>query len=164
MIDVADVDAVLQPLVVTYRVRGLQLEWSPSGAGRLPVDPDAVCVIVGNLLGNALLHCPEASCRLAVRADDELVITVSDDGPGVIWEDRGRAFDVGARRMASSGEGVGLAVSRDLARRHGGDLVLLDTDQGCAFQLTLPLSAVDPIPIPSPRSALRDEVALRLAG
>lgn len=140
-VDVVDLDDVLRPLVVTHRARGLRLRWALSGQPRVLVDGDLLAIIVGNLLGNVLRHCSGATCHLTARVTDELTVTVTDDGPGLAEEERAGCFSVRTRHAASGGEGIGLAVSRDLARRHGGDLTLLDTDRGAAFRLTLPISA-----------------------
>jgi signal transduction histidine kinase len=138
-----DLDQVLRPLVVSHRERGLQIDWGPAERSPVVVDGDALAVIVGNLLGNALAHAPEALCRVTVDVDDRLTVTVSDDGPGLSPARRAAAFEAGVHRSGSPGEGLGLAISRDLARRHGGDLVAEGVTVGSRFVLTLPLQATE---------------------
>ncbi|WP_029431787.1 sensor histidine kinase KdpD [Blastococcus sp. URHD0036] len=156
-----DLDRLLRPLVVSHRERGLRLRWLPGGAAPVAVDADALAVIVGNLLGNALVHAPGAVCSVTVEVGDVLTVTVADDGPGLPATRRAAAFEAGERGTASPGEGLGLAISRDLARRHGGDLVAADASVGCRFVLTLPLAPapVEPPPLPRPRFPIPDHVA-----
>jgi signal transduction histidine kinase len=91
---------------------------------------------------------------VGVAVTDRLTVTVADDGPGLSPAGRAAAFEVGARRSGSPGEGLGLAISRDLARRHGGDLVAVDAAVGTCFALTLPARPVTPsIALPRPRAA-----------
>src|SRR4051794_38029858 len=134
-----DLDQVLRPLVVSHRERGLQIDWGPAERAAVIVDGDALAVIVGNLLGNALVHAPTALCRVTMDIADRLTVTVSDDGPGLSPARRAAAFEAGVHRSGSPGEGLGLAISRNLARRHGGDLVAEDVAVGSRFVLTLPL-------------------------
>ncbi len=81
-----------------------------------------------NLVDNALKH----GARVAVdlTRDERLVeIAVEDDGPGIPEARREEAFrpfhrlDEG-RNLQSGGSGLGLAIARDIARAHGGDIVL----------------------------------------
>jgi signal transduction histidine kinase len=147
-----DVDRVVRALVVSHRERGLRISWAPTGAAPVTVDGDALAVILGNLLANALAHAPRALCRVDVTIADRLVVTVADDGPGLSPTGRAAAFEAGARRPGSPGEGLGLAISRDLARRHGGDLMAVDSLVGTCFVVTLPVQqAPRPIAVPRPR-------------
>jgi signal transduction histidine kinase len=157
-----DLDQVVRALVVSHRERGLRISWAPTEAPVVTVDGDALAVILGNLLGNALAHAPRALCRVSVEVTDRLTVTVADDGPGLSAAGRAAAFEAGARRSGSGGEGLGLAISRDLARRHGGDLVAADTSMGACFVLTLPvqppLPASRSIALPRPRTAAQAAV------
>jgi signal transduction histidine kinase len=149
-----DLDQVVRALVTGHRERGLRVSWAPTEAPPVTVDGDALAVILGNLLGNALAHAPRALCRVGVEVSDRLTVTVADDGPGLSPAGRGTAFEAGARRSGSTGEGLGLAISRDLARRHGGDLVAGDVEVGACFVLTLPVQpATRSVALPRPRAA-----------
>jgi signal transduction histidine kinase len=155
-VSTVDLDAVVRALVVSHRERGLRVSWAPTGTAPVRVDGDALAVILGNLLGNALTHAPRALCSVTVEVTDHLQVTVADDGPGLSPAGRAAAFEAGARRSGSPGEGLGLAISRDLARRQGGDLVAAATASGSCFLLTLPLDAV-PLSdraVPRPRGAV----------
>ncbi|MGY1663361.1 sensor histidine kinase [Geodermatophilus sp. SYSU D00705] len=134
-----DLDGLVRALVVGHRERGLRVDWAPSDQPPVVVDGDALAVILGNLLGNALVHAPGALCRVTMDVGDHLTVTVSDNGPGLPAARRAAAFEAGARRPGSPGEGLGLAISRDLARRQGGDLVAEETAVGSRFALRLPV-------------------------
>ena len=99
-----------------------------------------------NLVDNALKH--GARVAVTLTQDDRLVeIAVEDDGPGIPEDRREEAFrpfhrlDQG-RNLQSGGSGLGLAIARDIARAHGGDIVLdksamgglKATDAGCRFE------------------------------
>lgn len=104
-----------------------------------------ICRVLGNLLDNAGRH---ARDRVAVtlRTDAEgAVLQVADDGSGVPQADRDRIFERFVRLDESrarddGGAGLGLAIARDIATRHGGTLTVGDAPGGGAlFELRLPL-------------------------
>jgi signal transduction histidine kinase len=153
-----DLDALVRPLVVSHRERGLRVEWSPRGGSPVTIDGDALVVVLGNLLGNALVHAPGALCRVEVAVADVVTVTVSDDGPGPDEGTRARMYEAGVGRPGTPGEGLGLAISRDLARRHGGDLDTGPASTGACFVLTLPVHAA-PVPTPLSHPAARPPAA-----
>lgn len=84
--------------------------------------------VLANLLDNALKH--GARVAVTLTQDERMVeIAVEDDGPGIPENRREEAFrpfhrlDEG-RNLQSGGSGLGLAIARDIARAHGGDIVL----------------------------------------
>jgi signal transduction histidine kinase len=99
------------------------------------------CIV--NLVENAV--CYGGSAHIAVRdADDVVKITVSDAGPGIPADMLDRVFEPFVRLDASraqhtGGTGLGLGIARNIARAHGGDLLLENAPEGGlkAF-LTLP--------------------------
>ncbi len=100
--------------------------------------------MVRNLLENALRHSPPGGeVRVALRADDDAVeISVADDGPGVPERDRERIFEPffrsGDARSDGSGSGLGLPIAREVARAHGGDVLLAGgTGRGARFVATI---------------------------
>ena len=105
------------------------------------VDSELVGLAVANLVRNAWQHNPRAGAEKIVRVRVEPgAITVADDGPGVPEADRARIFVEFERgsRAASRGTGLGLALCRQIARAHGGDVSLASTGpNGSTFVLTL---------------------------
>lgn len=97
--------------------------------------------IVRNLLDNAIRHSPKGGVvRIVVEPSESVRIRVCDQGAGVAPEDRESIFQPFYRspavRSEEEGAGLGLAIARELARKHGGDLSL--GDEGNCFVLSLP--------------------------
>ncbi len=86
------------------------------------VDPHALQEVLANLLDNARRH---AHSRIEVSVDstdEQVLIRVIDDGPGLALEDRGRVFERFASLDGRGGSGLGLTIARGLARAMGGDV------------------------------------------
>ncbi|MFB8381488.1 sensor histidine kinase [Streptomyces rubiginosohelvolus] len=103
--------------------------------------------VVGNLLDNAQRHA-EGSVAVSVAADGRGVrVEVRDDGAGVPEDERERIFERfvrldDARSRDDGGAGLGLAIARDVAARHGGTLTVhRAAEGGAAFRLWLPRPA-----------------------
>lgn len=102
----------------------------------LDVHTALVGTALGNLVRNAARYAPGTQITLTVRQDgDHVLFDVDDRGPGVPAADREAVFDRfmragAARRSDPSGLGLGLPIARQIARRHGGDCVLLDAPGG----------------------------------
>lgn len=109
-------------------------------------DPSAVEQIIFNLVDNACKYAASATDRrlhlTTVELGDGVTLTVRDHGPGVPVAGRAKLFrpfaksDVQAAESAP-GVGLGLHLSRRLARAMGGELELLPESVGAAFRLTL---------------------------
>ncbi|MFF0009880.1 sensor histidine kinase [Streptomyces sp. NPDC005374] len=102
--------------------------------------------VLGNLLDNAQRHARSA-VTVTVRRDGAwAVVEVADDGDGVPPADLERIFERfvrldEARARDDGGAGLGLAIARDVAARHGGTLTVRDAPTGGAlFELRLPVS------------------------
>lgn len=127
--------------------RGLDLSiHAPPQPVRVAVEQNLVERILAPLIENACRH---AAHEVRVVIDDGDSATVSfiveDDGPGVpedaveaIFEPGPRAGLADTATVASQGAGLGLALSRRLARTAGGDVELRDSDQGARFIARLP--------------------------
>jgi signal transduction histidine kinase len=106
-------------------------------------DPMLLRRLIRNLVENAKLHGQAPIEVTVVRQDDRAVLTVLDHGP-VIGEDaRERLFSPFYRipgRCDAKGTGLGLALGRQIARRHGGDAAY-NAEQGSSFTVTLPAIA-----------------------
>jgi len=110
------------------------------------LDSDAFRQIIGNLLSNIEKYAfsgKQSSISL-LEKNEQLIIEVSDKGPGIPNKEKDRIFRPFKRvhhstSEGSSGTGLGLAISRDLAVQMKGSLELLDTKSGSTFRLTLPI-------------------------
>jgi signal transduction histidine kinase len=106
-------------------------------------EPDGLRRVVANLVDNAIRH-TRTGVRLAVVPDGEYqVLTVTDNGPGIPALDRERVFERftrldDARARDAGGAGLGLAIVRELVRRHGGAVRLVDARPGVLAEVRLP--------------------------
>ncbi|MGQ0849941.1 MAG: sensor histidine kinase, partial [Actinomycetota bacterium] len=104
---------------------------------------DIVRLII-NLVDNALRHGGTPVTISAFNQDDDVVITVTDHGPGLPPTGPELIFDRFYRGDASrpaGGTGLGLAIARGLAEQHGGTLTAANAPEGGAvFTLRLPRS------------------------
>ncbi|MEO6058328.1 MAG: ATP-binding protein [Gemmatimonadales bacterium] len=107
-------------------------------------DPAMVEQILLNLLKNAVEALSEGRTVTIVtgRADLTAFIEVQDDGPGLNPESESNLFRPFTTTKGPAGTGLGLAVSRRLARMLGGDLVHIPTARGVRWRLTLPGEAL----------------------
>jgi signal transduction histidine kinase len=124
--------------------RGVQLELdAPRELPSCETDASRVEQILINLLGNAIHHSPDAgTVRLGVtERDGTIQYTVDDEGPGVPPTEAERVFDIYVTKAAgeSRGAGLGLPLSRRLARLLGGELRAVPLEGGGGrFVLQLP--------------------------
>jgi len=128
----------------------IEVRFEPGAGDSVSLDADAVEQIIGNLISNVEKYGAEGK-RMEIasrRQGDTIEITVADRGPGLPRRERQRIFEPfyrvsNALTEGVSGTGMGLAISRDLARLHGGDLELLASLQGARFRLTLECPPVE---------------------
>ncbi|GAA2525330.1 hypothetical protein GCM10010201_24970 [Pilimelia columellifera subsp. columellifera] len=111
-------------------------------------DPKRLRQMIDNLLSNAIKHTP-AGGRITVRAHrlrGTAYLTVTDTGPGINHTDQARLFEqfqqVGDPATRQPGTGLGLALTRRLARAHGGDITV-HSQPGAGSSFTICLPAVD---------------------
>jgi signal transduction histidine kinase len=112
------------------------------GPGKAWADPTRTRQIIRNLLTNAVRYGGATVTIEATTRGGATVLTVSDDGPGLAESDWEKIFEpyVRAHERPTQPEsvGLGLTVSRQLARLMGGDLTYHADGTGSVFQLTLP--------------------------
>jgi PAS domain S-box-containing protein len=146
-------DAVIEMVAPQIAQKELHLSGyvAPNGAN-IVADEDKTRQILLNLFANALKFTPHGgTISLDVRTEPGVVaISVSDTGIGIPQEQHERIFEpfVQARKAVDPtdhGFGLGLAISRQLARAMGGDLTVRSAvGEGSTFTLTLPQA--DPAP------------------
>lgn len=126
---------------------GVRLENAVDPADQVIADPDQLHRILVNLMRNAreaIEHAEGRSGAGRVRvsvayAEGVTTIRVADNGPGVPERARDRIFLPFAGSGRPDGAGLGLAIARELAQGHGGDLALVESsDKGAVFELRLP--------------------------
>ena len=111
------------------------------------VEADALGLqrLFDNLVDNAVKYGRRAEVKLTA-ADGDAVVEIADRGPGIAEADLERVFRPfyradEARTLDGRGVGLGLAVARSIARAHGGDVTLENTEPGLTARVRLPLSA-----------------------
>ncbi|NQV04986.1 PAS domain S-box protein [bacterium] len=113
-----------------------------SGQAKVFADPVRVRQVVRNLLTNADRYGGTGVEVTIARVGEMYALSVSDDGPGVVDEERQMIFEPYHRGHVEDGRaesvGLGLAVSRHLARRMDGDLTYVRHNNRSVFTLTLP--------------------------
>ncbi len=129
------------------RARRLPVQAS-SEAARVVGRSDELARMVGHLLDNAARH---GNTKVAVAVDatsgGHVVVRVDDDGSGIAAEDRLSVFErfgrlQEGRSRDSGGAGLGLAVVKRIAERHGGTVTATDSPFGGArFEVSLPRPA-----------------------
>lgn len=131
-------------LGVRAREKGITID-QPSLDQSLPAFAEfrRVLQVLLNLIGNAIRYAPENS-RITISlepAGERARVIVADEGPGLALEDQPRVFEKFERlgRSGDGGSGLGLYISRSLARAMGGDLtVQSEPGQGARFILEVP--------------------------
>jgi len=112
----------------------------------LDADPDQAHRIFLNLCRNAIQAMQEhgGERRLSAHArtaDGQATIEIRDTGPGLPPRARERLFEAFSGSARKGGTGLGLSIARELARAHGGDVELVESDEaGTAFAVRLPVA------------------------
>ncbi len=126
--------------------RGLELRFEQEKLRPAELDVDKIWVIAANLVSNALKFTKKGHITVRVRNEEpeKVVFEVEDTGSGIPESELEKVFDRFYQVDSSSartheGTGVGLALARELARLHGGDLVVhSEVGVGSTFRATLP--------------------------
>jgi two-component system OmpR family sensor kinase len=154
-----DVDLSRLVIEVTSdaRVAGPDHRWSLELPGEPLVirgDGHRLHQVVANLLSNARIHTP-AGTSVVVRlsadqqGDHQVLISVSDDGPGIpaelqtnVFERFVRADDSRSRVIGSTG--LGLSIADAVVKAHGGSLTLISDEDGTELRIALPAGNGNP--------------------
>ncbi|MFJ9532077.1 sensor histidine kinase [Herbaspirillum sp. NPDC101396] len=128
--------SVVQDYAPLAEHKGIDLGMTAQVAGAVNANTDALRILFGNLLSNALQYSPsDSAVDVAMRTDgDGLVVTVEDRGPGIPEQDLERVFDRFHRAAnvlpSQPGSGLGLAIVRQIADLHGALVRLENTGTG----------------------------------
>jgi signal transduction histidine kinase len=146
-LEAAAEDAQLSP-------HGVRLAASIDERAQVLADPDQLHRLLVNLLRNAREaidgdpgRVGKGKVRVSLEVENGVsLVRLADNGPGLPERARTNLFQPFRGSARRDGAGLGLAISRELAQAHGGDLVLLESGEaGTTFELRLP-GAPDPLP------------------
>lgn len=142
---------VLKQMAGTFEAKQQQVEWI-TNEDTVYADPNRLEQVLNNLLGNANKYTPDGGKISVVweREGNDVVLKVSDSGPGIPLEHHPRLFERfyrvdKARSREQGGTGLGLAIVKHIMQRHGGR-VTIDSQPGrgscfiCRFPLKNDLS------------------------
>ncbi len=129
-----DLAAYFDKLREEAKLRKRKLDTELVGEPEVHVRPNAFRRLLSNLIGNAFRYAKHVKVT-ARHTRGSLIVTIDDDGPGIPSEQREDVFRPfvrldEARNQDSTGTGLGLSIARDIARSHGGDIVLDDSPMG----------------------------------
>ncbi len=140
-----DADAVLAAFGPRLQREGIELHRELQPGVRIRRDARAMATVIRNLLDNACKYGGGGPVSIAVRREgDHAALSVRDTGPGIPAEERGQVFEPlfrGSRAPHVGGTGLGLFLTAQLVRRHGGT-VRAGTNpagRGTELHVTLPL-------------------------
>jgi two-component system sensor histidine kinase ResE len=150
-VDVARlVDEVGRGFVPMAREKGQKLQWQTPDLPSPLADRARLVQVINNLVDNALRFTPPGGeVCIGVRAKGtEIVVEVSDTGPGISEEDQAQLFQRffrtdAARQQGISGTGLGLTIVKAIVEQHGGRVHCRSSvGEGTTFGFSLPLGAI----------------------
>jgi PAS domain S-box-containing protein len=160
LIEEVDLKEILRDLRTEFsgQLKERGIAWiEPEQSPTLMADHLALLRILRNLVDNSLKYGGERLSEIAFGYEGDgarHILTVSDNGAGLLSEDGDKIFDLfhrqaGARQ--SEGSGLGLAIVRELAEQHGGGVKATRRPQGgVSFQVSLAAGMVDCNPLAIP--------------
>lgn len=139
--------SAFQPLA---EADGIQFLVDVDKVGPIMADEARIHQVLGNLLTNGLRYAPKGDqkppeVRLVLQDGiDNVQVSISDNGPGLTFEQQRVVFDRfwrsdAARSRDQGGSGLGLAIAKGIVKAHGGSItVLSQPNQGATFTFVLP--------------------------
>ena len=130
----ADLSEMLQAVIEGYKNNGVNISFLKTSPILIPVRPQAMKRCLINLIENASHFGTEG--RINAKLGDVVAeIIIEDNGPGVSDNQKEEIFKPfyqvnAARSPNTGGAGLGLAIARDVARGHGGEIRMSDSDMG----------------------------------
>jgi signal transduction histidine kinase len=139
-----DVPSLLQTICAQFTDVGHQVSYLGPTRFAFACRAQALTRAVTNIVDNGTKHGAAVTVVLQVRNDGLVQIEVSDDGPGIPPPLREKVFepffkaDTTRRSAGRGGFGLGLSIARDIVRRHGGEIELLDhAPQGLTVRISV---------------------------
>ncbi len=142
-----DLSKLIADLVPSFQVlaerQGIQFSTQCLDQLHVQADERALAEVFANLLDNAFKY-TKSQVTLSVGSENPTCkISICDDGPGIAEAELARIFDPyyrGSEVHEVPGQGLGLAIARDLVVAMGGTLIAQNLSPGSCFIVTLPLS------------------------
>jgi two-component system, OmpR family, sensor kinase len=136
---------IVSELIPLADEREIDLGMGDSASAAVRGDPDALHILVRNLVDNAIRYTPKGG-RVDVAVMNGArgpTLKITDTGPGIPAAERERVFDRFYRRpgTAGVGSGLGLAIVRTIARAHDASVTLDDGPQGLGLAVTVQFPA-----------------------
>jgi signal transduction histidine kinase len=145
---IKEVMSALQPIADE---RKLKLIWNEGPDSQVQADLQWIKQVLNNLIGNALKYTEKGTVQVMTRDDkDFIAIVVIDSGIGIDPSEQDKLF--GRFRQLSShtitksiGSGLGLYISKGVARKMGGDIILekSEKDKGSTFVFSIPKAGTE---------------------
>lgn len=139
-----DITALVETVVDDFPNNGDDIIFAPADPIAASIRPSLLRRALRNIIGNALRYGGNAHIS-AARADNVVIITIDDDGPGIANDQMEAVFEPferldASRNSALGGTGLGLTISRAIMHAHGGDIILENRiPNGLRVIITLPL-------------------------
>jgi signal transduction histidine kinase len=131
-----DLGALAESVSVDFSDLGKTVDYDASASGRIVINcrPNALRRALRNIVDNALIYGGSAMVRVEDQ-DGSVAIVVDDDGPGIPKDDLERIFEPfvrleESRSRQTGGIGLGMAIVRTIMRAHGGDVSVVNRDEG----------------------------------
>ncbi|HEY1640636.1 MAG TPA: HAMP domain-containing sensor histidine kinase [Streptosporangiaceae bacterium] len=154
------VNDVLASTEALARARGVRLTGTADALLEVCADPCEMSRVLTNLVVNAIRHTPEDGRVHVVAAPERggALLTVTDSCGGIPEADLACVFDAAWRGTLDRGSGpdggagLGLAIVRGIVEAHQGQVSVVNTEQGCRFEVRLPALAeqLEPATAPGP--------------
>ncbi|MCP1437296.1 two-component system sensor histidine kinase PhoQ [Erwinia persicina] len=126
-------DSLCSALNKVYQLKGVELTLDISPEITFVGEQNDFMEVLGNVLDNACKYCLEFVEIRGRQTDDELHLIVEDDGPGIPESKRDMIFIRGQRAdTLRPGQGIGLAVARDIVEQYAGDIIATTSELGGA--------------------------------
>ncbi len=125
-----DIEGMISGIAESYNLHGKKVEFTPGHRAPIIGKPLAIKRVLANLIDNGVKY----GKRVEVLIHEEnnwLVITLTDDGPGIPADHLERVFEPYFRLpSAKDGHGLGLGICRSILHGHGGDITLRNSPHG----------------------------------
>jgi signal transduction histidine kinase len=145
-----DLNALVREILSAFQaqadVKNIRLDANVSAdLPFIDLDPERIHQVFSNLIANALRYVPsggEIIVHIELDRRDQLIVTISDNGPGISADDLSHIFDRFYKTHDSGGMGLGLSIAKNLVEAHHGVITVeSEPGKGTNIRFTLPVSS-----------------------